>query len=692
MKLDKKRIIISLLVLVMLIFSSKIFWTSISLYNKVIPEDYKINAINFNTLSIRGEVNKLDYLLSRDEYRLIDHQYISTNGRSSTNRFSELEGDVLYDRYMSVENKSNIKFDYLIKLSLSQWLSGNVNRTFEIIDSINLTDLKQSEKDEYNLLYAGYHLASGDLEKTISILDDIDSEKYSLTVSVLRQYINILNEQNNEIKIHLGVGNDHISKMYLNLSKYIVDVNNADYHVDASLKDVQGRVYLDKKALSNAVIYSSGNSGSSYHNYMGSTNHGITDGQGKYTLENTSIEDNFTIGIPWQLIHNKQVNLNKNIDENTVDFKISDGAKFNSVKIDNNIIYYDIFDGDNDPNRSYHIQITAKDKKYDIFAYSTHYHRIPGDELVGQVEINLLDTRSNYSFNPDHTNVESLCEPLYLSGDYEFSLVISDDENIFNASNSIDLKTTVYYNGKDEVNSGDIYFSKGDYEKAIEYYKNNPDKHNLTMLKLIYNEGYIKEDEQLKGQDKEQFVKYSEEYMALYGENSGRLTDLASSRLLDLDEKLEIYNRIEVLFKDSIETNVIYRNINLRRIGYNKIYQGSFKDGLKDIKKYSRENDYLEFEILNNTLSEFKEKIDTKNYLKFYEKINNGNYKEALVELDSIPSELSVFYKILVLRNLDYNRELFKSLNIEEFDDYYMYEDELLNSMENEYLLEYLSY
>lgn len=141
--------------------------------------------------------------------------------------------------------------------------------------------------------------------------------------------------------------------------------------------------------------------------------------------------------------------------------------------------------------------------------------------------------RFGWMGSTDPFNIKMLTEPLYLTGDYYFSVDRVNSHSTYSTNGifSDRLKTLISYEGVD-YNQGDVLIKEGKIDEAIKWYEENPSRHNLKVLIALYTHGRkAKEGEYeqvLYDRDLDKAIHYSKMLIDLDGVTNDRLSSLAS--------------------------------------------------------------------------------------------------------------------------------------------------------------------
>lgn len=555
----KKRIIkvrvlglLVILVLTTVLFYKNIYWTGIRFYNGIVSEDQKIILAEAPTYTLKDEMLRLEIMVTDREYRLYQltriGQGMMTSGAhvSSHDALKTLEQFKYYNKGEALYSK---EIDYCLNVILLQWFAGNVEETKMLLDKLVLEDLNDKQLSEYHLIWSAINLSEVNLlalETHIEgiVYDAYQPVKIGLTDFVARFYHNdykksVIEFNNDDAKV------DQYTGYFANVFQ-LLRQSNSDYLDNKETRllgqKVSGYVTLNGQAVPGAFVYPK------YRNGM-SSNEGfnnelcVTDENGYYELEEAKFNlRDINIAVPWQVFHNKQIKCYRGfeIPESgavTRDFNFYDGISFKTLSVENGYLSYEISDVLANEDRKYYF-LARPLKDASNVNYTSIAKAFTNNQLTGQIAVeelrNYTDMAINYSSSSDQLAIERFIEPLYLAGDYIFSIGVSDSERnsyTWNGLSTESLSSIVFVDGEGGYNKGDLLLSEKKIDEAKEWYEKNPSRHNLNVLIALYSRGtQIVEtefDQKLTGAEPEKAIPYLEELIENYGSTDRRRNDLA---------------------------------------------------------------------------------------------------------------------------------------------------------------------
>ena len=676
-KIKVKTILILIVLAGVLLMSDTIYWQGIKVYNAIAPDQYKIAIDRINTKTLKGENQRLTQIFDENDYQLFMLVTIEEGYMLGGMRIRTEDAEKIYASYLAYDQAYKLYEDYpeyVINVALSQWFSGNVQRATELLDGF--TD--ETMSDDVRLVRTGMHIGLYEFEKAITVLDTIQTDKYSDVAAHLYYFLNTymaVESENAPAAEPVYIANQ---QGYSKLFRSIFDMNSTakDFNKAAdsnettkTSKIISGHVLINDQPIQGAFVYGKSYNGmrSNYFEKMPQT----TDQEGYYRIDDaTDATRGVGIAISWHIIQDKQIDRNyyafmDPLDTDTVDLHFSDGVTFKSLEIVGDTLRYEIEDPNQSEGRTYRIIAKHTDPKYDIYAMASSEEIV--DDLSGTLSLERLRLNSRLGFevitSQNELAVERFIEPLYLSDVYEFSVDVNypneTDAYVINGFYTDRLSQLVEVEGQASYSEGDALIAQGNVEDAIAWYVKNQSLHALKVLTALYTKGYRVEEsmafsQTLSGSDAEKAIIYTEALIEQYGETE----DLKYS-LANLYEATNAYDKAAqiylALISDAPQKQFYH-------VQYAKmlVNAGNFNKGLEYFTQHVTQNkqnyDWNSYYVLGNLpafmsedLLENHNRIENIAYFEpFHKLIRKGEYLEAYKWLDqSKDSDLKTMYTLL---------------------------------------------
>ena len=148
----KHLLLIVIAAVVLIGFGDTIFWSGIGFYNRIMPESYAIDINNFEPGTVEGENARLNLLLSEQNYNLYDLVTVSEGATTPSSHIQRVSSKKVYDQYLSFGAEEDLLSEYpeyIINVALIQWFSGNMEKTEEIMKTIDPEELDDADRDNY---------------------------------------------------------------------------------------------------------------------------------------------------------------------------------------------------------------------------------------------------------------------------------------------------------------------------------------------------------------------------------------------------------------------------------------------------------------------------------------------------------------------------------------------------------------
>ncbi len=699
---NKKKYLLLLIILLVGIvtFSQELYWNSIKLYNVVIPDPYKIDTSKMVSSTLTGEMERLEIMLTDNEYNLYQLVWIGEGMMTGSTSIKSHDGLKILEQFYTYNTEKNIFLnepDYVLNVILTQWFSGNVDEMKELIELVDLEAFNEKQRNQLFIIKVAVDLTEYNLESLEENLKGITLEEYEPIVIGISDFVDRFYKGNHDTEvIHMNF-TDIQGKKYLSYFEDLFTILRlSSNHYNETLvttpldNKISGHVTLNGEPVPGAFIYPT------YHKGM-STSEGfddwlcVTDENGYYEITDTySTLKGLTLIVPWQRFRDKQIKAYRDIDWTgsqylTHNYNFYDGVKFKVLKVSDGYLEYEIEDKLASENRVYYIVVTPA--KVNDQYYGGIDKKITFDELRGKIAIDTLrnytDLPFNYSSSKDDLAIERFMEPLYLSGNYYFKVNPNDTEGnsyIWNGLSSDALLSLVWIDGEEDYNKGDQLLASRAFDKAKEWYADNPSRHNLRVLVALYMRGTTVVDgeyyQTLTDSQPSKAIPFVEQSISLYGSTYGRRADLANLYRMQGDFKSE-----EKVLLDNL--NYDESAYEYFRLACNYFNQGRYLEGVKllvekgDIEvEGDRYYSYFiigdQYLYLPEHLKMLLETLDGKEvFMPYFSLIKEGKTIEAYEWLlDAEDSELRDFYILNMLDSYSRSYGLASGYTVLSFDDY----------------------
>lgn len=703
-------ILIGVLIVVGIFFADNIYWSGISLYNRLAPDDYKIDVTKMITDDLESEAKRLDILMTNHDYVLYNLVTIGDGSVISSTRIRAIDAQKVYESYREFDKTRPVDIDnnYRLNVLLIQWLSGNTESTKILISEIENIPLDQEDRNHFYLIKAAVDLAYFELEAVEEDLVHIDMEIYERTVEEIKKYLNDIcgydidyRDDLMEMKMY---ATEPYNKYFTTIYDYNDYYNEDDHEVAVEGVQISGQVTIEGEPIEGVFVYGKHWPGvSSFEGFDVSSI--ITDENGKYsfTYPRKDIK-RVCLMVPWQLVHDKSIMrpYTMDIEDGHVeDFTFNPGLKFNELYIEGDDLFYTINDPMGDESTEYLMIVSYYNLEV---PNSRSYISIKGVE--GRLPLEELRKETSFAFgmvsSEDPVNYLRLMDHLYLSEDYIFEISKIVETSGYYVSNGIfpeGLSKVLYVPGV-ELNQGDLLLKDRKVKEAMEWYEENPSRHNLKVLIALYGYGYIPKEEmsfqRLDGRDTKKALSLLEELMILDGETESRWRDYQHFAELNYDYESEYKALMNLEKSEYIKT----------RIGINTILRQSFDEGVDYLLENTESGPYddwkIAFYLLGNEISglpseymNLYEKLDWNEMSDFYNLIHTNEYDKAWEALALIEDDdLRIMHELLYIDAVEldtFNFELFKEerdlAGDLHFSDYYR---DQVNMISNRYIVQLL--
>ncbi len=606
-KIKVKTILTLIVVAGVLLMSDTIYWQGIKLYNTIAPDQYHIALDRINTKTLKGENQRLTQIFDENDYQLFMLVTIEEGYMLGGMRIRTQDAEKIYASYLAYNKAYKLYEDYpeyVINVALSQWFSGNVQRATELLDGF--TD--ETISDDVRLIRTGMHIGLYEFEKAITVLDTIQTDKYSDVTAHLYYFLNTymaVESENAPTTEPVYISNQQgYSKLFRSI--FDMNANAKDFNKAAdsnattkTSKIVSGHVLINDQPVQGAFVYGKSYNGmrSNYFEKMPQT----TDQEGYYRIDDaTDATRGVGIAISWHIIQDKQLDRNyyafmDPLDTDTIDLHFSDGIKFKSLEIVGDTLRYEIEDPNQSEDRTYRIISKHTDPRYDINA--TAYSGETIDHLSGALSLERMRLNSRLAFefisSSDELAVERFIEPLYLSDAYEFSVTVSypneTNRYVINGFYTDRLSQVIEVEGQASFSKGDDLIAQGNVEDAIAWYAENQSLHALKVLVALYTKGYKVEEtkgfsQALSGADPEKASVYTEVLIDQYGD-----TDDLKLSLATLYEAQNAYDKAAQIYLALISEAPQNQYYHLQ-YAHMLIKEGKFETGIDYYTQHVTEN------------------------------------------------------------------------------------------------------
>ena len=709
-KIKVKTILIFMLLAGVLLMSDTIYWQGIKGYNALAPDQYKIALDGINTKTLKGENQRLTQIFDENDYQLFMLVTIEDGYMLGGMRIRTEDAEKIYASYLEYDQAYKLYEEYpeyVINVALSQWFSGNVQRATELLDGF--TDENMS--DDVRLVRTGMHIGLYEFEKAITVLDTIQTDKYSDVAAHLYSFLNTymaVDSENAHAAEPVYIANQHgYSKLFRSI--FDMNANAKDFNKAAdsnattkTSKIISGHVLINDQPVQGAFVYGKSYSGmrSNYFEKMPQT----TDQEGYYRIDDaTDATRGVGIAISWHIIQDKQIDRNyyafmDPLDKDTVDIHFSDGVRFKSLKVVGDTLSYEIEDSNQSEGRTYRITAKHTDPKYDVYARA--YSEEIVDQLSGTISLESMRLNSRLGFevssSSDELAVDRFIEPLYLSDTYEFSVDVNypdkADTYVSNGFYTDRLSQLVDVESQASFSEGDALIAQGNLEGAIAWYAKNQTLHALKVLTALYTKGYRVEEtmafsQTLSGSDPEKAIIYTEALIEQYGETEDLKFSLANLYEVNkaYDKAAHIYL---ALISDAPEKQFYH-------VQYAKmlVNAGDFNTGIEYFTKHVTQNkqnyDWNSYYVLGNLPAFMSEDIlqnqshieSIESFEPFHMLIREGDYMEAYKWLEQEnDSDLKMMYALL------WEDVFGRQFGIDDHDDFVAYYRESTGTITNTWI------
>lgn len=709
-KIKVKTILILVILSGVLLLSDTIYWQGIKGYNAIAPDQYKIALDRMNTKTLKNENQRLTQIFNENDYQIFMLVTIEDGYMLGGMRIRTEDAEKIYASYLKYDQVYKLYDDYpeyVINVALSQWFSGNVQRATELLDGF--TD--ENISDDVRLVRAGMHIGLYEFEKAITVLDAIQTDKYSDVTAHLHYFLNTYMAVKSEnapaaepVYIEKQQGYSKLFRSIFDMNSNAKDFNKvADSNVTTiTSKIVSGHVLINDQPVQGAFVYSKSYNGmrSNYFEKMPQT----TDQEGYYRIDDvTDATRGVGIAISWHIIQDKQIDRNfyafmDPLNTDTVDIRFSDGVKFKALEIVGDTLRFEIEDPNQSEDRTYRITAKHTNPKYDIYARA--YSEEIVDHLSGTLSLESMRLNSRLGFevssSSDELAVDRFIEPLYLSDTYEFSVDVNypnkADTYVSNGFYTDRLSRLVAVEGQASFSKGDALIAEGNVEEAITWYENNQSLHALKVLTALYTKGYKVEEtfdfwQALDGSDPEKAIAYTEALIDRYGE-----TDDLKLNLATLYEAHNAYDKAAHIYLALISESP-QNQFYLVQYAKMLVNSGNFNSGIeyftKHVTQKNQNYDWNSYYVLGNLTAFMSEdilqnhshieNIDT--FEPFHELMREGDYLEAYKWLEQAnESDLKTMYKLL------WEDVFGRQFGVDDHDDFVAYYRELTGTVTNTWI------
>lgn len=691
-------LLIGVVVLIGIFFADNIYWSGISLYNRLAPHAYKIDVTNIIADDLESEVKRLEILMNNHDYVLYNLVTIGDGSIISSTRIRALDAKKVLETYREFEEKrvDDIDNTYRLNVLLTQWFSGNTETTKVLISEIEKMTLSAEERNHFYLIKAAVDLAYFELEKVEESLNHVDMVVYEKTVEEIKKFMNNICGYDIEYNEDMMIKN-YDSDPYNKYFSTLTDYNNyyEEDHSEIATEGIQisGQVTIEGEPFEGVFVYGKNWPGiSSFEGF--DVSRIITDENGMYTIQYpyTNIK-RVCLMAPWQRVHDKSIlrPYKMDIEDGHVEnFEFKPGLKFEELYIENDELVYKINDSTGDEKTEYTMTISFYDLEV---PNSQSYISIMGVE--GRIPLETLRKETDFVFgrvsSEDPIYYLRLMDHLYLSEEYVFDVSKKADTLDYFVSNGIfpeGLSKVLYVPGK-AFNQGDLLLKDRKVEEAMAWYEKNPSRHNLKVLIALYGYGYIPKEEvsfqRLDGRDTEKALALLETLMTLDGETENRWRQYQNFAKINYDYEAEYKALMELEQDEYIKT----------RIGINTILRDDYEKGVDYLIENTTNSHYddwkFAFYLLGNQRGgltdeylEIYENIDVEELSTFFSQIRSNQYGEAWDTLSSVKNDdLRLTYELLFIEAIEtstFNFEIIKEKMALESDIYFAdyYRDQVM--------------
>ncbi len=699
-----------------LLFSERLYWQGIKLYNSLAPVNHQIELQSMTTRTLESENNRLSLILNENNYEIFMLVAIEDGYMIEGMRIRKEDATKVYDTFLSYEERYDLYDDYpdyVLNVALTQWFSGNSDLAFDIIDGFDDATIN----DDVHVIKAGMSLGLYDFKSVLESMSNVKSDIYDETQKNIYYFLGhfigvelpdfeLESFKARRNSFEKPVFSGKFSHLFGNIFRLNAESQNdsmaqpreTGLQTDDS---ITGQVNINDQPVYGAFVYEKNFKGMSG---ITTTSHNLipTDENGNFIIKN--IHDDFLgvgLAIPWQLIHDKQLDREFYLfaditKDSNFDFDFHEAVKFKSLSLKDDVLYYEIVDPVHLDERSYYITAKHTDPAYDINSRASY--QIKSNQLKGSIPLDALRLNSNFSFeftsSADELEISRFIEPLYLTDTFAFTVTPyypgESDRYVSNGFFTDALSELMIIKGHETISKGDELLSEGKISDAISWYDENRSLHSLKILSALYRKGNTVEEDldfsqKLGGVDSSKSIYYTKLLISEYGEEENLLWTLSNiyKESQNFKEESTIYEKLILMSPENSYLHEAY--------AISLINQGRFSEGVEYLADHVSEsrrlymiNSYFVLanltDHMDKSIHEHLTAIDgIENYKRFHEQINDGEYLEAKSWLDSQPEgELKLMYQLLF-------EDTFRHLNTEmSFDDFFTKYVDTVKTMKTE--------
>lgn len=491
-----KHMLLIITVLFILVFSKSIYWKGIYVYNQIVPEALAITTLKINTYTLKNENKRLEALILNNDYSIFQPIYISQNGlRLQYNRISPRDAKRVYETFLAFMEKYNLyetQADYVLHVALIQWFSGDGDLAQSLLEPFD--ELPHFDNSDVTLVKAAMAISLMDYQSALDLLSSVPEAHYPKEVNDMLSYVSTLT--NRSVEQVPSQYNTKKKAKYSSLFKGFSEMNAsiASWKTNLELKShstsshhLTGTITLDGLPLEGVLVTTSSSKGISSH--YSDMPFSITDSEGHYQLSNIEESTQQIILImPYHAIAQAQLPSMYYLDPlayTRLPLAFHTMPKFTSLYIKDHTLYYAFEDPLYSDEKAYFITVKHTDPSYNI------YHQLSVElpkGTKGAIPIDAFFENNYTNFSLDNPNKDYL-PPLYLSGDYAFSIgVMAGDQPMSIGYFDTQKINIVPFTGRDKPSKGDLLMEKGRLDEAIQAYELEDSLHAYNMLIFIYTE------------------------------------------------------------------------------------------------------------------------------------------------------------------------------------------------------------